>query len=48
MIEELIKGIMFGIGFAIVSAIGDYLKAKFKRKRTRSKKVPILKLVRNR
>jgi hypothetical protein len=46
--EEFIRGIAFGIGFTIISLIGDYIKAKLKKRRSRVKKVPALRLVKNR
>lgn len=43
--ENFIHGVAFGMGFAIVSSLADYLKYKLKPKRTKAKKVPMLKLV---
>lgn len=45
--EHLIDGILFGLGFALVNVPIEFLARKFTNKRSRVKKAPILKLIKN-
>jgi len=47
LIEEFFKGVAFGIGFAIVSVISEYIKLSLRKPRKRNKKGQVLKLVKN-
>lgn len=45
--EHLLDGILFGMGFALVNIPLELLMVKLVGKKTRVKKPPILKLVKN-
>lgn len=47
MLQHLLDGILFGVGFAIINVPVELWITKFKKKRNRNKKLAILRLIKN-